>query len=114
MLMGPRWPGILLLAGILVVCWLPDIAALPYTRKPLPWRYRLAYRRCFPWIFHLASLLFAAVHLYNFNLHHTPLLLLPLLVLAQWLTGLVLGWLRVKRGIANSMLLNGIINGGTL
>src|SRR3546814_10948869 len=55
MLMGPRWPGILLLAGILVVCWLPYIAALPYTRKPLPWRYRLAYRRCFPWIFHLAS-----------------------------------------------------------
>src|SRR3546814_13514667 len=60
MLMGPRWPGILLLAGLLAVCWLPYIAALPYTRKPLPSRYRLAYRRFLPWIFHLASLLFAA------------------------------------------------------
>lgn len=114
MVMGARWPGILLLAGILVVCWLPYMAALPYTRKPLSWRYRLVYRRCFPWVFHLASLLFAAVHLYNFNLHHTPLWLLPLLVLPQWLTGLVLGWLRVKRGIGASMLLHGMFNAGPL
>lgn len=114
MLMGAKWSGILLLAGILVVCWLPYLARLPYTRRPLPWRYRLMYRRCFPWVFHLASLLFAAVHLYNFNLHGTPWWLFPLLVLPQWLTGLVLGWLRVKRGIGASMLLHAMFNGGPL
>jgi membrane protease YdiL (CAAX protease family) len=54
------------------------------------------------------------MHLYNFNLHHTPLWLLPLLVLPQWLTGLVLGWLRVKRGIGASILLHAIFNGGPL
>src|SRR3546814_19916673 len=82
---------------------------MPYARKPIPWHYRLAYRRIFPWVFHVASLLFAAVHLYNFTLQGTPWWLFPLLVLPQWLTGMVLGWLRVKRGIGASMLLHGKI-----
>ncbi|WP_245150721.1 CPBP family glutamic-type intramembrane protease [Pollutimonas harenae] len=115
MLMGATWSGILLLAGILLVCWMPYLANIPYARKPIPWRYRLGYRRLFPWVFHAASLLFAAVHLYNFTLQAgTPWWLFPLLVLPQWLTGLVLGWLRVKRGIGASMLLHGMFNGGPL
>ncbi|HUG58094.1 MAG TPA: CPBP family glutamic-type intramembrane protease [Candidimonas sp.] len=114
MLMGPTWPAILLVAVIVAVCWIPYLLGVPYTRRSLPWRHRLAYRRYFPWVFHLASLSFAAVHLYNFNLHQTPLWLMPLLVLPQWLTGLVLGWQRVKRGIGASMLLHAIFNGGPL
>nr|WP_306669766.1 CPBP family glutamic-type intramembrane protease [Allopusillimonas soli] len=82
--------------------------------QPTPWRYRRAYLRLFPLMFHLASLAFAAVHLYNFNLHQTPWWLLPLLVLPQWVTGLVLGWMRVRRGIGASMLLHGAFNGGPL
>ncbi|SHH04337.1 CPBP family glutamic-type intramembrane protease [Pollutimonas bauzanensis] len=114
MLMGPQWSAILLVTGIFVVCWLPYLFGMPCARRSLAWRHRLLYRRCFPWVFHATSLLFAAVHLYNFNLHQTPLWLMPLLVLPQWLTGLVLGWLRVKRGIGASMLLHGIFNGGPL
>lgn len=114
MLMGAKWPGMLLVAAIIAACWLPYLLKLPYTRKPLPWRYRLRYRRAFPWIFHLAALAFAAVHLYNFNLQQTPLWLLPLLVLPQWLTGLVLSWLRMKSGIGASILLHAIFNGGPL
>ncbi|MEB2398437.1 CPBP family glutamic-type intramembrane protease [Parapusillimonas granuli] len=114
MFMGPKWPGVLMLAGIVAVCWLPYLAAPPGTCRPLPWRYRQAYRGVFPWVFHLGSMLFAAVHLYNFNLHQTPPWLLPLLVLPQWLTGLVLGWLRVRRGIGASMLLHALFNGGPL
>ncbi len=114
MFMGPTWPAILLVAGIYAICWLPYLFGMAYTRRSLAWRYRLIYRRCFPWVFHLASLLFAAVHLYNFNLQQTPLWLMPLLVLPQWLTGLVLGWLRVKRGIGASMLLHAMFNGGPL
>src|SRR5690606_19311102 len=110
----PSTSGMLLLAGIVLVCWLPYLVAIPYTRRPLPWTYRQVYRRYFPWVFHLAALSFAAVHLYNFNLHQTPLWLLPLLVLPQWLTGLVLGWLRIKRGIGASMLLHGLFNSGPL
>ncbi|WP_442598407.1 CPBP family glutamic-type intramembrane protease [Parapusillimonas sp. JC17] len=114
MFMGPKWPGVLALTGILVVCWLPYLAGTPSARRPLPWKYRTAYRGLFPWVFHLSSVLFAAVHLYNFNLHQTPLWLLPLLVLPQWLTGLVLGWLRIRRGIGASMLLHALFNGGPL
>lgn len=114
MFAGPEATGLVLLVAILVACWLPQLLGMAYARRPLPWRYRLRYRRAFPVLFHVASLLFAGVHLYNFNLHHTPLWLLPLLVLPQWLTGLVLGWLRVKRGIGASMLLHAIFNGGPL
>ena len=114
MLLGPKWSGMLLLAGVLLASWVPYLAQRPYTRRPLPWRYRLAYRRGFPLAYHAVSLLFAAVHLYNFNLHQTPWWLLPLLVLPQWLTGLVLGWLRVKRGVGASMLLHGLFNSGPL
>jgi membrane protease YdiL (CAAX protease family) len=114
MLIGPKGWGMGLLVATLALCWLPWLARLRFARRPLPWRYRLFYRRWFPWVFHLASFLFAAVHLYNFNLHHTPLWLMPLLVLPQWLTGLVLGWMRMKRGIGASMLLHGIFNGGPL
>jgi len=114
MLMGAKWPGILLVTGILLLCWLPYLLNMPFARRDLPWRVRKAYRRGFPWVFHLTSVAFAAVHLYNFNLHQTPLWLLPLLVLPQWLTGLVLGWHRVRLGIGASILLHGIFNGGPL
>lgn len=114
MFMGPTLWAILLVATIIGLCWIPHLLNAPYSRRSMPWRYRLVYRRYFPWVFHVASLLFAGVHLYNFNLYQTPLWLMPLLVLPQWLTGLVLSWLRVKRGIGASMLLHGIFNGGPL
>ncbi|RTZ40670.1 CPBP family intramembrane metalloprotease [Candidimonas sp. SYP-B2681] len=114
MFMGPKWSAVMLLTAIFAICWLPYLLGMAYTRRSLPWRYRIRYRRWFPWAFHVASLTFAAVHLYNFNLHSTPLWLMPLLVLPQWLTGMVLGWLRVKRGIGASILLHGIFNGGPL
>ncbi|NYT76342.1 CPBP family intramembrane metalloprotease [Alcaligenaceae bacterium] len=114
MLLGPKWPGILLIAAVLVMCWAPYLSGAKWARRSTPWRWRLYYWRAFPVVFHLASLLFAAVHLYNFKLHHTAWWLLPLLVLPQWLTGLVLGWQRCRRGIGASMLLHCIFNSGPL
>lgn len=78
------------------------------------WRWRKRVSRAYPWLFHAAALAFAAVHLYNFRLASMNLVLLPLLVLPQWVTGLVLGWTRVKRGIGASMGLHAIFNGGPL
>lgn len=116
MLMGPKWPAIMGLAGILLLSWWPYLTgrAPAWATRPWPWRYRRFYGRCFPYLFYLASLLFAAVHLYNFKLHHTPLWVLPILVAPQFATGLVLGWVRVRRGIGASMLLHGMFNGGPL
>ena len=110
---GPTWAGLLLLIGALVLCWGPFLRPGPRPR-PLPWRWRRRYLRWFPFVFHVSSLLFAAVHLNNFSLHQTPVWLMPLLVLPQWLTGLVLAWQRVQRGIGASMLLHGLFNGGPL
>lgn len=114
MLNGPGLAGGLLLAGFLALCWLPYGAGLSVARRPLPWVWRRGQLRLFPWTFHLSSLAFSAVHLYNFNLGQTPLWLLPLLVLPQWVTGMVLGWLRVRQGIGAAILLHGIFNGGPL
>ena len=80
----------------------------------LSWRGRRRARRAYPWLFHTAALAFAAVHLFNFRLNAMDVLLLPLLVLPQWVTGLVLGWMRVRRGIGASMALHAMFNGGPL
>ena len=116
MLTGPKWPALLALAAVILLCWGPHLAprAPAWMTRPLPWRFRVFYRRCIPVLFYLASLLFAAVHLYNFRLHHTPWWILPILVAPQFATGLVLGWVRMRRGIGASMLLHGIFNGGPL
>lgn len=114
MLQGPGVAGGWLLATFLVLCWLPYGLGWPAARRPLPFAWRAAYLRGFPWVFHVSSLTFSAVHLYNFNLAQTPLWLLPLLVLPQWVTGMVLGWLRVRQGIGAAVLLHAVFNGGPL
>uniref|UniRef100_UPI00333E8CD1 CPBP family intramembrane glutamic endopeptidase n=1 Tax=Castellaniella defragrans TaxID=75697 RepID=UPI00333E8CD1 len=80
----------------------------------LSWARRRQVLRWYPWLYHLSALAFGAVHLYNFQLHATPAALMPLLVLPQWFTGLVLGWMRVRRGIGASMLLHAVFNAGPL
>ncbi|MBP6018475.1 MAG: CPBP family intramembrane metalloprotease [Burkholderiaceae bacterium] len=114
MFSGPGWSTGLLLLAVLLMCWRPG-AGRPFAqRQGRTWRLLLNYRRVFPWVFHGASLAFAGIHLVNFNLHQMAWWLMPLLVLPQWLTGLVLGWLRVRRGIGASVLLHAIFNGGPL
>ncbi|MGB3704301.1 type II CAAX prenyl endopeptidase Rce1 family protein [Castellaniella sp.] len=80
----------------------------------LSWRGRRLVRRAYPLLFHMTALAFAAVHLFNFRLNAMALVLLPLLVLPQWVTGLVLGWMRVRRGLGAAIALHAIFNGGPL
>lgn len=75
-----------------------------------PWRRE--YVRVYGAIFHLVALAFAAVHLHNFFFDKTTSWLLPFLVLPQWVTGLVLGWMRTRRGIGASMALHALFNAG--
>ena len=114
LLNGPTWWGGWFLAACLALAWLPYGSGWPMARRPLPWGVRRTYLVHFPWVFHLSSLSFSAVHLYNFNLAQTPVWLLPLLVLPQWVTGMVLGWLRTRHGIGASIWLHAIFNGGPL
>lgn len=79
-----------------------------------PWSWRKRYTRIFPWVFYGSTLLFAALHLYNFNLQRVPLGIWPLLVIPQSFTGLALGWLRVRYGIGASIALHALFNAGPL
>ncbi len=116
MFQGPQGHAVFLLCALLLVCWKPMLRSSRHHRlrsmAPLPWRH--AYRRFFPFFFHGSCLAFALLHLYNFQLLDASPWLLPLLVLPQWATGIVLGWLRVRHGIGASMALHAMFNAGPL
>lgn len=72
------------------------------------------YRQWFWLVFHVSVLIFAALHLYNFSFESVQWWMLPLLMLPQWFTGMVLGWMRVMRGIGAAILLHALFNFGPL
>lgn len=72
------------------------------------------YRSVFSLFFHLVAIAFAAIHLKNFIFTEIEGWMMVVLVLPQWVTGLVLGWMRVTRNIGSAMLLHGIFNAGPL
>lgn len=78
-------------------------AALLRRREAIPW-----FRRHFAWFYYLAAVLFAAVHLSNFAGSRSPLLIA--LVLPQFVLGLILGYLRIRRGLWASMILHALHN----
>jgi hypothetical protein len=77
----------------------------PWRRKPLR-----RYHRHFPVILHLSVLAFALMHLGNYSSAHAPWWLLPLVVLPQWFTGMVLAWTRVRHGIGAAIVLHAGFN----
>ncbi|WP_312427620.1 type II CAAX prenyl endopeptidase Rce1 family protein [Achromobacter sp.] len=112
-LWGPKvWTGLLLAAFILLAVW--GLRARPEPLKGWDTSWRRYYLQHYGVVFHLIALTFAAVHLTNFVYNKTPYWLLPLLVLPQWLTGLVLGWMRVRRGIGAAILLHSVFNAGPI
>ncbi|HBT33156.1 MAG TPA: CPBP family intramembrane metalloprotease [Pusillimonas sp.] len=114
LLSGPQWGTALLVGLAVLACWWPYLFRSGVAPRPLSWPIRRMYRRYFGVVVHLSCLLFAAVHLGNFSYNETPWWLLPFLVLPQWLTGVALAWLRVRRGIGTAMALHAIFNGGPL
>lgn len=112
-LYGPhRWTGLLLATVVLLACGSLQPRPEPLKGWNTAWRRR--YLKHFGWVFHLTALAFAAVHLTNFSFNRTPYWLLPLLVLPQWITGLALGWIRMRRGIGASIALHATFNAGPI
>lgn len=110
--LGPGgWTGAMVALAVALAAW-------QVRRHPMPAaRWRPALRRyawAFPVVFHLSTAAFAGLHLANFSLNAMSPWLMPLLVLPQWMTGLVLGWLRVRTGLADAMLLHAIFNAGPM
>ena len=72
------------------------------------------YRAWFPWVFHAVTLAFAGLHIKNYIFTDVSWWMLPIMVLPQWFSGLVLGWIRVSRGIGAAILLHAVFNLGPL
>ncbi len=66
----------------------------------------------FPWIYFGSAILFGMAHLSNFYMPSGQLWLLsPFLVLPQAVLGLILGYIRIKRGIWAAILFHALHNG---
>lgn len=105
------WAGFLLVTTVLL-CWWTSMKST----GPGPWSWMALrhYRSVFGLVFHLVALAFAAIHLKNFIFIEIDWWMMVVLVLPQWVTGLVLGWMRVKRNIGSAILLHGLFNTGPL
>ena len=75
---------------VLLLLVRPTVPALQVAVWPRRWN--VFYARHFGWVFYGSTLLFAALHLYNFKFDQISFWLLPLLILPQFVTGLVLAW----------------------
>lgn len=105
-MVGPTW-WLAMLTGS-IAGW--QFVRLSSTRQPLPWRRLRRYRRHFPVYLHLSVLAFALMHLSNYQSAHAPWWMLPLVVLPQWFTGMVLAWTRVRHGIGAAIVLHAGFN----
>ena len=111
---GPQALTMALAGTIALVCWWMQRPSASTRSAVLSLRFRRQYRRHFFWVLHLSCLAFAAIHLANFSHVSTPLWAMPLLVLPQWLTGLALAWIRVRRGFGAAVGLHAVFNAGPL
>ena len=105
------WAGSLLGVSVLILWWLGRWNVMP---RVWAWPWLRAYCRHFPWVMHASVLAFAALHLHNFQFEQMAWWLMMVLVLPQWVTGQVLAWMRVERGIGAAMLLHALFNAGPL
>ncbi|AGF48823.1 CPBP family glutamic-type intramembrane protease [Candidatus Kinetoplastidibacterium galati] len=96
--------------SIIIVCTIANMFFNKYFFRSCRYQVISNYN-CFPVLFHISNIIFASLHIYNFVFYDfNNWYLAPLLVLPQWCTGLVLGWVRLTKGIIPSILLHSIFN----
>tara|TARA_R110002073_G_scaffold136066_2_gene284467 strand:+ start:3366 stop:3929 length:564 start_codon:yes stop_codon:yes gene_type:complete len=77
-------------------------------RGPLSW---FKNKKYFKYCFYASVLLFAAVHMTNFEMTREVYYIAPLLVAPQLILGVFLGYVRVKLGLQWSICLHAMYNG---
>ncbi len=112
LLNGLAWWASSLLAVTVGLCWWSTWASSGPRAWAFKWLRR--YQVLFPLVFHTVAIIFASVHIRNFLFTDIAWWMMVILVLPQWVTGLVLGWMRVTRGVGAAMLLHGAFNAGPL
>lgn len=89
-----------------VIAALLALAALWFFRQRGPWRW---FAKVFPVLLPLSALLFASIHLFNYEADISPLLWL--FVVPQFVSGLIFGYARVTYGMWSAILLHALHNG---
>lgn len=64
----------------------------------------------FHYVFYILTLLFALIHITNYNLTSSLIFILPILILPQFIVGTIIGYLRVKFGFFWGVLYHIIYN----
>ena len=67
--------------------------------------------RAFKIAFYVIGIIFAYVHIFNFEITTNVILFSPLLVAPQFFIGLIFGFIRIRFGLIWSILLHSIYNG---
>ena len=104
--------GIVVLLSFLLILF--DLLRQTDEQYALPFAWRCYYRQWFPLVFHGSVLCCAAMHLMNYQFNDSMTWLVPLLILPQWLTGLVVAWMRMRDSMACAVVMHAIFNGGPI
>lgn len=107
--------GMLCLIAVLAVVMIlyPRLGLHRYGKHwHLPFWFLRLYRKYFAIIMHILVLGFAYMHIFNYEFSAASMSTTFVMVLPQWFSGLALMWMRVRYGIANSIYLHAIFNGG--
>lgn len=81
------------------------------TKEEIEYKSRAVWDKYFRYLFYSSTITFSLVHSFNFELNATLILLLPIIVLPQFITGFLCGYLRVKYNFIYSILLHVFNNG---
>lgn len=94
------------LAGVTILLIVYAIASKSSIRQAL----QQFWKTQFKWIYYLSCVSFAWLHIFNFELNVTNLLLLPILTLPQLFSATIAGYTRVAFGFKYPLLLHIITN----
>ena len=64
----------------------------------------------FPWALYVSIIGFGLIHIFNFEAYENALWMAPLLILPQLVTGLFLGFVRVRMGFMYGVLFHALFN----
>lgn len=104
---GQFWMQVVLgLSGVLAVV---GMLGLFYQYRSLV---QEVWSKAFRWVFYLFALIFALVHVsnYDFSQQHVVLWQIPLLVIPQFLAGLTFGYVRISMGFLNGVAMHAAYN----
>ena len=100
--MDIQWAILMILGGLILSVWI-------FLKKELAVKLETRFYDLFPYVIYLSAVIFAFVHIYNYN-DVMPWYYTPALVMPQFILGLLLAYVRVRNGIVYSIFIHAFNN----